>query len=209
MDKKYGLIKYRPRAQSLEVIVPEVEGNSFILPYEYWEYGLDERLSFRAKYGYLISLAEADKSRKNPYWFRSQKDLSQIYHITEASVQRGLGELERENILEVYRYPPKGRGGFDKRPANDYRMNPLISEEELGKRLKALIDKFGEKIALQAQELSAQLNEPKDLEDIETFIDLIEEYGYKKVRKVNKETASKGRQLGFQDISWTIRLLKK
>ncbi len=43
--------------------------------------------------------------------------------------------------------------------------------------------------------------------DIEAFIELIKEYGYKKVREANEETASKHRETGYQDISWTIRLL--
>jgi hypothetical protein len=44
---------------------------------------------------------------------------------------------------------------------------------------------------------------------MEDFIDLIKEYGYKKVWEANEEAASKRRELGFQDISWTIRLLKE
>lgn len=72
-----------------------------------------------------------------------------------------------------------------------------------------MIDKLGKKVTPQAQELSAQLNEPKDLEDIETFISLIGEYGYKKVRKANRETAGRRRETGFRDISFTIRRLKK
>jgi HKD family nuclease len=209
LKKKTGLVKHKFRAKSLEVIIPEAEGDSFILPYKYWEYGLDRRLSFGAKYMYLVSLAEAENSKRNPYWYRSQKDLSRFYHISEGSLTRAISELERENILEVYRYLPKEKGKFHKRLANRYRMNPLVSEEEFEKRLKALIDKFGRKITLQAQELSAQLNEPKDLEDIEVFINLIKKYGYKRVREANQKTAGRRRELGFQDISWTIRLLKE
>lgn len=209
LNKEFGLIKHRPWAKSLEVIIPGAEGDSFVLPYEYWEYGLDKRLSFRAKYMYLISLAEAQKSERNPYWFRSQKDLSRLYHISKRSLGRAISELERENILEVYRYPPEEQGEFEKRLANTYRMNPLFSAEEFDKSLEALICEFGREITLQAQGLSAQLNEPKDLEDIETFINLIKKYGYDRVREVNKKTASKRRELGFQDISYTIRLLEE
>ena len=209
LNKKFGLVKHRPWAKSLEVIIPGTEGDSFVLPYEYWKYGLDKRLSFRAKYMYLMSLAEAKKSKRNPYWFRSQKDLSRFYHISERSLARAISELERENILEVYRYPPEEKGEFAKRLANTYRMNPLVSPEEFEKRLDTLISKFGREITLQAQGLSARLNEPKDLEDIETFMSLINKYGYEKVLKANEETASKRRETGFQDISYTIRSLKE
>ena len=209
LKDKFRLVKHRPRAKTLEVIIPGMEGDSFILPYEYWEYGLDEILSLRAKYMYLVSLAETENSDRNPYWFRSQEDLSRIYYISEESLWQGLSELEKENIFEVYRYLPEERGKFEERLANRYRMNPLVSPEEFEEGLEELIDKFGRKITLQAQELSAQLNEPKDLADIGTFVNLIKEYGYKNVREANRKTASKRRELGLQNISYTVKLLKE
>ena len=94
------------------------------------------------------------------------------------------------------------------RPANDYRLNPLQSQEQFQQALQALSEKYGSDTTQKACELSSQLNEPKDLEKIETYIGLINTYGYEKVREVNSEVASKRRETGFHDISQTILLLK-
>ena len=104
---------------------------------------------------------------------------------------------------------PGKKGAFHQRPANSYRMNPLALREEFEAGLQALIDKAGPKKAMRAVELSAQLNEPSDLEDISTFVDLINKHGYEKVQKANEETAKKRIETGFRDIFYTIRLLQQ
>ncbi len=157
---------------------------------------------------FLISLAEAQKSQRNPYWFRSNQDLSEIYHIGERSITRGITEIERENILEVYRHKPEEPGEFQDRPANNYRLNPLQSEQDFQKALQSLSGKYSADITQKARKLSGQLNEPKDLQKIETYIGLINTYGYERVEEVNSEVASKRRETGFHDISQVILLLK-
>jgi hypothetical protein len=180
-----------------------------IIPDAYWDYGLDKKLSFPAKYMFLVSLAEAQKSQRNPYWFRSNQDLSEIYHIGERSVTNGVNELEKENILEVYRHRPEEPGEFGDRPANDYCLNPLQSDEEFRQALQSLSSKYGADITQKARQFSSQLNEPKDLQKIETYIGLINTYGYERVEEVNSEVASKRRESGFHDLSQVILLLKK
>ena len=157
---------------------------------------------------FLISLAEAQKSSRNPYWFRSNFDLSQIYHIAERSVTKGISELEEENILEVYRHKPEEPGEFEERQANDYRLNPLQSQEQFQQALNALSAKYGADITQKARLLSGQLHEPNDPEKVETYIELIKTYGFEKVREVNSQVASHRRESGFHDISQVILLLK-
>jgi len=183
-------------------------GYEIIIPDAYWDYSLDKKLSFPAKYMLLVSLAEAQKSQRNPYWFRSNQDLSEIYHIAERSVSKGISELETENILEVYRHRPEEPGEFEGRPANNYCLNPLQSDQEFQKALLALSDKYGADITRKARQLSIQLNEPKDLRKLETYIGLINTYGYKRVEEVNSQVASNRRESGFHDISQVILLLK-
>jgi len=233
LKNRYHLIQHKPWSKTLTIEGLPAEGGApahpigpggyeAVVPYTYWEYGLDKKLSFPAKYMFLVSLAEAQKSQRNPYWFRSNQDLSEIYHIGERSVTKGITELEKENILEVYRHKPGGSGlasdsqshrpeprNFDDRPANDYCLNPLQSDEQFRQALLALSDKYGADITQKARQLSGQLNEPKDLQKIETYIGLINTYGYEKVEEVNSEVASKRRETGFHDISQVILLLKK
>jgi len=218
---KYGLIQHKPWSKNLAL--KYAPSKAYItIPDTYWDYGFYQKLSFPAKYMFLISLAEAQKSDRNPYWFRSNEDLSRIYYISERSITNGITELEKENILEVYRHKPQGSGlasdsqshkpeefgEFQDRPANNYRLNPLQSQEQFQQALQALSEKYGLDIARKACEFSSQLNEPKDLEKIEIYVKLIKIYGYEKVRQVNSEVASKRRESGFRDISQVILLLK-
>lgn len=204
---KYGLILHKPWSKELNLKYAPLE-TYITIPDVYWDYGFYKKLSFPAKYMFLVSLAEAQKSGRNPYWFRSVEDLSRIYYISERSISNGVTELEKENILEVYRHKPEEPGEFDNRPANNYRFNPLQSQEEFQKALQALSGKYGADITGKACELSGQLNEPKDLEKIEIYIMLIQAYGYERVKQVNSEVSSKRRESGFHDISQVILLLK-
>ena len=204
--KRYRLLTHKPWSKYLKV--KPLAGNTFTLPYTYWEYGFDKELGFSAKFMYLVSLLEAEKSSRDPYWFRSVKDLGNIYHIGERSVSKGVGELEREDILEVYRHKPRERGAFGDRPANVYRLNPLVSLSDREGALGVLNSKYGQDTVDKARALSNQLNEPNDITKIKTFIELINTYGYDRVRDANLIVSSKRRESGFRSIEDTISLLK-
>ena len=206
--RKYGLIRHKPWSKYLELAaVPTAE--YIIIPEAYWDYGFHKKLIFPEKYMFLVCLSEAQKSNRNPYWFRSNRDLSRMYNISESSITKGVSGLESENILDVERHKPDEPGNFEERLANDYHLNPLQSQEQFQKLLMTLSEKYGSQATTQACELSAQLDEPKDLEKIETYIGLIRTYGYEKVREVNFEVAAKSRETGFRDISQVILLLKQ
>lgn len=207
LDKKYGLIKYE--AGGSEVILIKIPSLSYItIPDAYWEHGWDRKLSLSGKYMYLIALCEAQKSNLDPHWFRSGEDLTQIYHISKASIANGTNELERENILEIYRSKPEVPGKFEARPANNYRLNSLQPAGKFQQEFGALSNKYGADITGKAGELSAALNEPKDIEKIEIYIELINSYGYDKVKQVNSKVALYRRETGFRDLSQVILILK-
>ena len=206
LQDKYKLISYNHKQKEIEMFYPVKKQDSIVLPYQYWEYGLNERLSLRARYLYLISLLEASKSTKNPYWFRSQQDLALMYHLSDYTISLGLQELEKENILEITRSASKGND-FAQRKANVYCQNPLISDEEFEEEIDKLIQKYGQKTTKQAQKLSAQLDEPKDLNTIETYIHLIGKHGYKKVKAANDITARRKKGSAQRDISYVIEQL--
>lgn len=207
LKKRYKLLKYNARKKELILLKPPTQ-NYFVIPFKYWEYSLPKRLSLRAKYLYLIALLEARKSAKNPYWFRSQKDLSRIYGLSDYTISLGLLELERENIIEVLR-GERTQEEFSQRQANIYQVNPLISSEEFQRRIDSLKEKYGDEITFQAQSLSRQLNEPKDLTKIEIYIHLIKEYGYEAVKKANEKAARYKKGSALRHITTTIKLLKQ
>lgn len=207
LDKKYGLIKYE--AGNSEVTLIKISCASYItIPYAYWEYGWDRKLSLSGKYMYFIALCEAQKSNLDPYWFRSYKDLARIYYISEGSITNGTTELQKENILEIYRSKPEKAGRFESRPANNYRLNSLQPAGKFQQEFGALSYKYGADITAKADELSAVLNEPKDIEKIEIYIELINSYGYDKVKQVNSKVALYSKETGFRDLAQVILILK-
>lgn len=209
LKREYKLIEHRPWSKELTIIDFDSQQESFILPFEYWEYGLDERLSFGAKFMWLVAVLEAKESKRNPYWFKSQKDLAEKYHIGERALANGILALEREELVEVYRHVPEDLGTPGKKLANDYRLNPLNSPDEFKRRLGVLTGRYGPDISKKAQDLSAQLGEPKDLSQIETFIMLINKFGYEKVEYATSQAARRRTESGLRDISHVIDLLEK
>jgi DNA-binding transcriptional ArsR family regulator/HKD family nuclease len=124
--RERGLIAYRRGRVTLKT--GELGGSdkpAIIIPFAYWEAGYAEELSMRAKYMYLICLYEAGRSSRYPSWFRSQKDMSEIYGLSEPTISLGLQELEEEGLIEITRDRPTPPD-FADRKANIYRLLPLV-----------------------------------------------------------------------------------
>ncbi len=127
----YGLIDYKKGKVTLKANnVTKVSNPLITIPFEYWEYGYSDSLSMRAKYIYLICLYEASRSTRYPFWFRSQKDMSELYGISDNTISSALLELEAKGIIEVTRDKPTPPD-FADRKANVYRMLPLPRQSQL------------------------------------------------------------------------------
>lgn len=126
--KGYGLIDYNKGKVILKADNTKKADEPLIkIPFEYWEYGYSHSLSMRAKYMYLICLYEASRSSRYPFWFRSQKDMSNLYGISDTTISLGLLELEEKGIIEITRDKPTPPD-FSNRKANIYRMLSLTPE---------------------------------------------------------------------------------
>lgn len=66
LNRKYHLIQRKPWSKTLTLtpkgLTPKGSVPEVMIPNAYWDYGLDKKLSFPAKYMFLVSLAEAQKS---------------------------------------------------------------------------------------------------------------------------------------------------
>ena len=123
--KNYALLDYKKDVVSLkneDLKIPDKP--PIIIPFEYWEYGYPEKLTMRAKYMYLICLYEAARSTRYPSWFRSQKDMSALYGISDTTISLGLLELEEKGMIEITR-SRKSPPDFSARKANVYRLLQL------------------------------------------------------------------------------------
>ena len=121
--KIYGLIDYKKGAVTMKANTTQ-KGPAVTLSYAFWEKSYAGTLSMRAKYLYLIALHEADKSTRQPEWFRSQKDISKIYGISDTTISEAMQELEKAGLIEIKRDRPTPPD-FANRNANVYRMKPL------------------------------------------------------------------------------------
>ncbi|MFH1063176.1 MAG: phospholipase D-like domain-containing protein [Candidatus Omnitrophota bacterium] len=116
--KRYGLIDYKKNTVGLKT---SESAKQIIIPPQYWEYNYPAKLSMRAKYLYLICLSESGRSNCYPVWFRSQKDMSKLYNISDTTISLGLRELEEKGIIEIKR-DELNPADFSDRLANVYKM---------------------------------------------------------------------------------------
>jgi HKD family nuclease len=209
LTRNYKLLARQPWSKEVTVLDfnPDDSAN-FILPFEYWDYGLDKELSLGAKFTWLMALQEATESKRSPYWFRSQNGLAQKYHIGERAINKGILELEREELLEVFRHVPQDPRHPENRPANDYRLNPIPSPADLKKEEALLIQEYGLPLFNQAKGLSSALGQPKDIGKIEIFIGLINKYGYPAVSRAVARARQKRLESGLRSLSYVISSLE-
>lgn len=206
LKSKYHLIDYNTLRERKVVLLPVESTQSFTLPYTYWDYNYAKSLSLRAKYMYLISLLETHKNKDYPFWFRSNKSLSSIYNISTNSISLGFMELERENIIEITRSTAIDEK-YEDRGANIYKLNKLISPKKFNLKLYKLSRLYGAHITRQAVYLASQLNDPKDIEKITTFIKLIKKYGYRKVSSAVNTTTKHKKGTGLYSMETVHNLL--
>jgi len=189
----------------LDLSGPGEAAHCFIIPYKFWDARYAYRLDLNTKYMYLVSLLEAKKSARSPYWFSNEYMLSDMYSLSLKSVTAGLHNLEHINLLEIASSPEEIEG----KPKNVYRNNKIITEDEFNEKIAEFEEAHSAKIVKQAREEATKLNEPNDLFIIKTFINLIWKYDYSLVRRANVNTLHYKRGSNLRHISTTIKLLEK
>lgn len=215
LDRKYHLLKYNKKEGYVKLLdydernLPfgEPKQRYISIPFAFWEYGWAKKLSMKAKYLYFISLLERQRSTIKPWWFDSQNNLAERYKISRGSVGSGLLELQRHNLIEIYRFSPEPGQPYSHRWSNNYYLNELISQEEIRRGWRRLRDKYGKRNLNRARRLAGQLNEPEDQQVVERFIQLIERYGWRKAKRANEITAKLRVENPKRHIGYTIRIL--
>ena len=216
LDSKYALIRYDKDKDCAYLLGLDDRNEPFAesktecvaLPIAFWEYGWNRRLSMKAKYLYFVGLIERQKSTIKPWWFDSQERLSERYGISVKSIVDGLLELQRHNLIEIYRFSPEPGEPYWHRWSNQYYINELVPPAVTQQLWVELEKKYSKIDVKRAKGLARQLNEPEDPEIVERFVQLIEEYGYKAVRKANNITAKLRVENPKRHIGYTISVLK-
>ncbi|MBU4483832.1 hypothetical protein KKA47_00245 [bacterium] len=122
LQNRYKLITINRANDTVRRASLDRSGKEALLPDTFWTRGW--KLSFAAKYFYLISLLETIDSPFYPWWHMSMRALKVKYHC-DHSIGKGADELVRVGILEILEGIPIKRGTRWSEEANYYRLNPL------------------------------------------------------------------------------------
>jgi len=216
LQKKYKLIQvefnYADNAsvKLLDINIQDKEykypeENYFLLPAEYFKYGWDRKLSFAAKYNYLINRYMVNEY-KSRFWSMTLKDLSDKFHLIPDTITKGMQELRRLNII-VIEYSARNEDYVHIEPSI-YELLGLYSPEEHDKRLKQLAEKYGDEKIKRAVEFAEVVYRQNDIDAIEKVIKLTEEYGEEKIQKAQKILSEKAVDSPKRTLRYGIGIIK-
>ncbi|GAH93717.1 unnamed protein product, partial [marine sediment metagenome] len=180
LEKKYKLIKFEPQhAKEATITLLNYEDPTkvyeypeelhFALPDDYFDFGWNRILSFRAKFCYLISLAYSNISDTKPFWSKSLVTITEQFGgISKDVIYKGMNELRRKKLIEVKYDVLTGRP-YKKRLPKMYKILMLYDPEELRLKLKEIEKKYGKKEYNKARKYARivfEENSPEVIEDI-------------------------------------------
>ena len=188
----YGLVRYEPRRgrhpalQLLDLHQPGApyrypQSNYLRLPYEYWAWGWDRKLSLKGKFFLLVSIVEdglrgADSnSEVRPYWFRSLAGLAERYHVSQRTASDALGELIKRGILKV------NRADMSFKRTNRYYYQDITQSKTWQERMQTLEAELGPERFATARGMAERLDLEASPGAVRDFADLVAEFGEMKV----------------------------
>jgi HKD family nuclease len=210
LEEKYKLLKFEPRYAKEATITllnydedkgiytipdeqaPGIIGEAgvppsagyFELPEDYFNFSWNRRLSLRAKFCYLINLANTDVSDIKPFWSKSVSTITkQFGDIGQDIINKGMGELRRKNLLEV-KYDELSGKLYEQRRPKMYKILKLYDPKECLSRLKALEEKYGKAEYAKARKYAEIVFEENNPEVIEDIILKTKQYGEKEIKRV-------------------------
>jgi hypothetical protein len=102
--------------------------------------------------------------------------------IGQDIVHKGMDELRRKQLIDV-RYDQFSDKPYDERAPKMYKLLKLYDPKELGLKLKAIGDKYGEVSYSKARKYAEMVFEENNPEVVEDIILKTKQYGEKKVKK--------------------------
>jgi len=159
------------------------------LPETYWRYGWDGRLSFAAKYFYLISLVETAGSPSYPWWRKNLEKLAKQYGCARPNIGAGARELANFNILERLISIPKERGGIYFEEPCHYRNNPFYDMKEFERRVEILNRKYSEARVEMCRKIALLFLKQYDIGILNSLCGLVVRYGKNRAAAAAKRMA--------------------
>jgi len=220
LEQKYKLLKFEPR-YAKEATITLLNYNEsmgiyaipdeqyFELPEDYFKIGWNKELSLRAKFCYLINLANTDISDIKPYWSKSVNTITkQFGDIGQDVINKGMGELRRKNLLEV-KYDELSGKLYEQRRPKMYKILKLYDPKERQLRLRGIEDKYGKAEYAKARRYAEIVFEENNPEVIEDIFLKTKEYGPKEIKRAFGEVARKNIDNPKRTYIYVTRILGK
>jgi len=181
----------------------------FELPEDYFKLGWNRELSLRAKFCYLINLANTDISDIKPYWSKSVNTITkQFGDIGQDVIHKGMNELRRKKLLEV-KYDELSGKLYEERRPKMYKLLKLYDPKERQSRLKAIEEKYGKSEYLKAVKYAEIVFEENNPEVIEDIILKTKQYGKKEIGRVFGEVGRKNIDNPKRTYTYVLRIIGK
>lgn len=194
LEQEYKLIKFEPsyaKEAGITLLNYEDPGKVYAIPQEqyfglpddYFNFGWNRELSFRAKFCLLINLIYSNISDTKPYWSESVAVITkQFGGIGQDIVHKGMNELRRKKLIDV-RYDQFSDKPYDERAPKMYKLLKLYDPKDLELKLKAIEDKYGKALYDKARKCAEMVFEENNPEVVEDLILKTKQYGESKVKK--------------------------
>ena len=220
LEQKYKLLKFEPRyAKEATITLQNYDEGMgvytipdelyFELPEDYFKLGWNRELSLRAKFCYLINLANTDISDIKPYWSKSVNTITkQFGDIGQDVIHKGMNELRRKKLLEV-KYDELSGKLYEERRPKMYKLLKLYDPKERQSRLKAIEEKYGKSEYLKAVKYAEIVFEENNPEVIEDIILKTKQYGKKEIGRVFGEVGRKNIDNPKRTYTYVLRIIGK
>ena len=183
--------------------------DSFEVPDDYFNFGWNRNLSFRAKFCYFINLAYSDISDSKPFWSKSLVTIiKQFGGVDEDIITKGMGELRRKRLIEV-KYDTLTNKSYDERLPKMYKILRLYDPKELELKLKAVEEKYGKAVYTKARKYAEIVFEENNPEVIIDIILKTSQYGEKKVKKAFSIIAWKNIDNPKRTYSYVVGIIER
>jgi hypothetical protein len=187
LEQKYKLIKLETgygKEATVELLSYEgSDEDCFGLPDDYFNFGWNRILSFRAKFCYFINLANSDISDTKPFWSKSVANIAQQFgKVSQDIIKTGMGELRRKRLIEV-RYDWLTGKPYSERLPKMYKILRLYDPKELESKLKKIELNYGKEAYSRARKYAEIVFEENNPETIVDIILKTNQYGEKKVKE--------------------------
>ncbi|MDD5771930.1 MAG: phospholipase D-like domain-containing protein [bacterium] len=157
------------------------EGKYFTVPGEYFSYGWSKKLSFRAKFCYLVNRYEVTLSDNDQWWSHALDVLSNYFHLHRTTLSEGMSELKKYEIIDIEYSDVKE--GYENREPSKYKVFDLYDPVKQAEKWESLNKQYGADRVNQAREFAKVVFEENDPVTVEDIISLIDEYGIEKYRE--------------------------